>query len=58
MTTRYSYTNRYDPHTLETTGAEYDEEMASMKMLVFFVVTPMFLIGLGIIAWALWSIVR
>lgn len=58
MTTRYSYQNRYDPHTLEATGTEYDETEASMRMLVFFVVTPMFLIGLAIIVWSIWSIVR
>lgn len=35
-----------------------DDPQRSMQMLVWYVVTPMFLAGLGIIAWAVVSIVR
>src|SRR5690606_17019788 len=35
-----------------------DDPQRTMQMLVWYVVTPMFLAGLGIIAWAVWTIVR
>jgi len=47
------YENAIAGHDLDA-----DDSRRSMQMLVWYVVTPMFLAGLGIIAWAVWSIVR
>ena len=47
-----------DAHEAAIAGHDLDDDpQRSMQMLVWYVVTPGFLAGLGIIAWAVWFIV-
>ena len=49
-----------DAHETAIAGHDLDGDDAyrTMQMLVWYVVTPAFLIGLGVIAWAIWTTVR
>ena len=47
------YETRIAGHDLDA-----DDSYRTMQMLVWYVVTPMFLAGLGVIAWAVWQVVR